>query len=368
MENNDDKPLPRSTFSGSRAPINFSVVDDDQFEEGITRRVRGFNPMQSPTIHDFVLPSSSTSSSLGSSIATTLLKRTSHALSTETIGWILEEAPVLPSGHPLERTAVFCPHSSAQSIASRVSATLKSRSIQAEYRGAEAECLTRENVLFSVFLYRGKREFDHGIICEVLRRCGESFQYWEDSAAILDAAKNKTQAEPRKKKARSIAVVDDDSDPDVSSESLQFLRNMFDAGVDSQLLGLQILASMTDSSKMGLKTATATSRVLMEPGNEIAGIVLNLIHEPSLKLQGMIVLSNIASVADLPLPILKQFLIAQLQSADSQVAYLASKCLKPKNVDADFADAIYKAKQLGGEQHDGLYKQAVALLESNGGF
>ena len=125
---------------------------------------------------------------------------------------------------------------------------------------------------------------------------------------------------------------------------------------------------MTDSSKIGSKTATATSRALMEPGNDVAERVLKLINEPSLTFQVMIVLSNVASVADLPLPVLKPFLITQLQSPDSQVAYLASKCLKPQDVDTDFADAIYKAKQLGGEQHDDLYKQAVSLLDSRGGI
>ena len=367
MDKNDEEPLPLPTFVGNRSQTCFTV-DDDQFEVETTRRVRGFNTMVSPTLHDSVLQSSSQGSSTKNSISTAQQKRVSHP-STSTAGWVLEDAPVLPEFHPLERTAVFCPHSSAQSIAAKVSATLKNRSIQAKYNGSNAECKTVENVLFSVFLYRGKKEYNHGIICEVQRRSGDSFCFWEDAAAILDAAENMTHGEPRKKKTRSIPIVEDDYESD-STTSLHFLRNLFQAGSDSQLLGLQILSSMTDSSKMGSKAATATSRFLMEPGNEIAGIVLNLIAEPSLTSQGMIVLSNIASVADLPIDFLKPFLIAQLLSKESQVAYLASKCLKPQDADSDseFADAMYEAKQLGAEEHDGLYRQAVALLKSRGGI
>ena len=362
MDKKDEKPLPLPAFSGN-GPQRCLTVDDDQLEGDKYRRAHGFTPIS----HDSALQPSSTTSPTESGISTVLQKRVSDA-STPTTGWVLQDAPVLPERHPLARTAVFCPHSSAQSIAAQVSATLKNRSIQAKYNGSKADCHTMNNVFFTVFLYRGKKEYNHGIICEVLLQSGDSFCYWEDATAILDAAENKSPGEPRKKKAKSIPIVEDDGESEATI-SLHFLRNLFRAGSDSQLLGLQILSSMTDSTKMGSKAATATSRVLMEPGNEIAEIVLDLIKESSLTFQVMMVLSNIASVADLPLPFLKPVLIDKLQSKDSQVAYLASRCLKPQDVDADseFADAIHKAKQLGAEGHDGLYNQAVALLESRGG-
>lgn len=366
MDKNDDEPRPLPKYTENSTQMRLSV-EDVQSEGEPTRRAQGFTTMSSPTLLDPVHHSSSKAPATDKSVSKVQQKRRSPP-QPWTTGWVLEDAPVLPAFHKLERTAVFCPHSSAQSIAARVSATLKNRSIQAKYNGPNAECQTMENVLFSVFLYRGKKEYSHGIICEVQRRFGDSFCYWEEAVAILDAAENKTRGEPRKKKARSMPIVEDDCESE--STSLDFLQKFFEAGSDTQLIGLQILSSMTDASKMGSTVATATSHVLMEPGNEIARMVLTLLKEPSLAFQSMIVLSNIASVADLPITSLKTFLIDQLQSKESQAAYLASKCLKPQDVDSDaeFADAINQAKQLGAEEHDGLYNQAVALLASRGGI
>ena len=367
MDHNDNTPLPLPTFSGNHMPLNVSIFDDDEIGEETTRRVGGFTPMGQTAFDFTVAPSLAPPSfgpSIGSTVATASVKAATAA--HVTIGWDLQEAPVLPEFHPLERTAVFCPQSSARSIAARISSVLKERSIQAEYDDAEAECLTMDNVEFSVFLYRGKKQYNHGVIVEVQRLSGNSINFHNDTMAILDAAENMLSQQPPKKKAKTTPLVKDEDDFEVSTASLDFSYKMLKAGPDSQLLALQMLATMTDTSKMGTKAATATSRSLMAPGNEVAAKVVQMINEPTLTVQAMIVLSNVASVADLPLEVLKPLLITKLRSSDVQIAYLATKCLKEQDVDSELANALYKAKQLGQDKHNGLYTRASTLLEIGG--
>ena len=346
-------------------PLNVTIIDEDQFGEETTRRAGAFIPMNPTLTLDYTapVPHSLAPPSFGRSIATAPLKSLRR---TETCGWDLAEAPVVPEFHPLERTAVFCPHSSARSVASRVSAVLKERSIHVEYNGAEAECLTVDNVEFSVFLYRGKEQFSHGIICEVQRLCGNSIHFHDDTMAVLNAAENTEQKEsrqPLKKKAKMIPLVDEDDDYEVSSSSLDFVSKMLHGGQDSQLLGLETLMILTDPSKVGTMTATTTCRKLMESGNDIAGTVITtLIHEPLLAVPVLTVLSNVAAVTHLPLHRIKSLLIQKLRSSNAQVAYLAAKCLTKDDVDVEVADALLQAQKLGTEKHNDLYDRTSELL------
>jgi hypothetical protein len=367
MDQNDDTSLPPPTFSGNHMPLNVTLIDEDKFGEETTRRVGAFTPMNPTLTLDYTapVPLSLAPPSFGSSIATAPSKSL-HRIGP--CGWDLTEAPVLPEFHPLERTAVFCPHSDARTVASRVSAVLKERSIHAEYVGAEAECLTADNVEFSVFLYRGKEQFKHGIICEVQRLNGNSINFHDETLAVLNAAENKESHEPFPKKFKMIPLVEDEDDYEVSSSLLDFVRKTLDGGEDSQRLGLETLVIMTDPSKVGSKTAMTACRNLMESGNEVTGTVINkLINEPSLALQVMIILSNVASTTQQSLllndSVIKTLLIKNLRSPNAQIAYLAAKCLTKDDVDTELADALMVAQKLGSEKHDGLYERTSELLQ-----
>ena len=56
---------------------------------------------------------------------------------------------------------------------------------------AKAKCVSKDNVEFNVRLFKGKNQFDHGVIVEVQRRQGFSVFYHRDAVAILDAAEGK---------------------------------------------------------------------------------------------------------------------------------------------------------------------------------
>lgn len=367
MDQSNDTSLPPPTFSGNYMPLNVAIIDEDKFGEETTRRVGAFTPSNPTLTFDYTAPAppSLAPPSFGSSIVTAPSKNLRRA---ETCGWDLAEAPVLPEFHPLEPTAVFCPNSDVRTVASRISAVLKERSIHAEYMDSEAECVTVDNVEFSVFLYRGKEQFSHGIICEVQRLNGNSINFHDDTMAVLNAAENKESHEPIQKKVKMIPLVEDDDDYDVSTVSSDFIRKMLNGGEDSQRLGLETLVIMTDPSKVGSKTATVVCKNLMEPGNEVAVTVINLlINESSLSLQIMTVLSNVVSTTQQSLllsdSVVKALLIKKLRSSNAQIAYLAAKCLTKDDVDTELADALIVAQKLGIEKHDGLYDRTSELLQ-----
>lgn len=361
QSNNDDIPFP--TFSGNHMPLNVSLVDDDDIGEETTRRVGGFTPMAQPAVFDFTAPPSLAPPSFAT--VQTVLTKTAPARAPQH-GWTLNEAPTLPEFHPLERTAVFCPHSNSSTISQRVSNVLSELSIQAEFKGNEADCLTQDNVEFSVFLYRGKKQYSHGIIVEVQRIYGNSMNFINDTRTILDAAE--CSVEPPKKKLKKTATIplvedDDDDDFEVSSSSLAFVRTMFKNNV--KLLALETLSSMTDANKMGAKTARATSQQLLS--SDLAGMILEILlqgndEKSEVTMQAMIVLSNVAQEAALPMKQVKPILLSKLRGKNTQLAYLAAKCIK--EVDTELADALYKAKQLKG--HSALAKLASSLLEEGG--
>lgn len=103
-----------------------------------------------------------------------------------------------PDFYPLEQTATFVPHSRPSVVASRVANFLMERNISATFNEvkAKAKCVSEDNVEFNVRLYKGKNQFDHGVIVEVQRRYGFSVFYHRDAVGILDAAAGKIPMEP----------------------------------------------------------------------------------------------------------------------------------------------------------------------------
>lgn len=104
-----------------------------------------------------------------------------------------EEVTTLPERHPLERTAVFVPHSEAREVATRAAEALAERCSSAVYDNAKAKatCQSRDGVGFRVRMYRGRGKFNHGVIVEVQRWDGFSPSFHMDALAILDAVEGK---------------------------------------------------------------------------------------------------------------------------------------------------------------------------------
>jgi hypothetical protein len=309
----------------------------------------------------------------------------------------LEQAQVLPEFHPLERTAVFCPHTSPSEVASRVSIILKERSIQTEdFEDCKAKCTTVDNVDFCVFLYRGKKQYSHdGMIVEVQRWSGNSLNFYKDVLAILNGAKGKTQllggSLPMEKLKTLLPSVPagEQGDTVVSSSSVNFVAKMLThTGHDAQYLALQTLSSLTDSDKMGMNTAGGVAKVLLTSRNEVGTKVFDMIvskseeaHDSSdnasgIRLMAMAVLCNVVkalngTISDHMRALLRPVMIYELQQAEQapQMAFITSQCLLPllpyySSEDSELYGALRGALQVGKEKHAGLAAQAEECLQA----
>lgn len=257
----------------------------------------------------------------------------SSTSATVSVGhWNLRDSDVktLPDFHPLDRSAVFVPNCpDASDVARRISDVLRARSVSAEYDNskAKAKCVTSENVEFRVRLYRGKKSYAHGVIVEVQRRYGFSPTYAGDVVSILDAAEGKNLPAPVQHHSAGLppppplpSLVPDEEDgggesssePSLSAglESIKIASAMLsDSGVDRQSMGLQGLAALTDSYKIGKTTATRASAEIVtgatpqaaKARDAILALVLTEVEQPkttSTKADGGDYLSGVESDAD----------------------------------------------------------------------
>jgi len=382
--NSNNNANPREKFPGlSSAKAVGMNVDFDTEDNAVTRKVgrsSGMSMIFDPIAFDSQAFSKSSSISTGpvkNLIVNSSIDTVSHSV------WKLTDATVLPEFHPLDRDAVFVPNNSPSEVASRVSSVLRERSIQAEFHGSEAICLTAEGVEFHIFLYRGQKQFGHGIIVEVQRRFGHSETFYADTQAILDAAEGKALAPPMKK-PRPLPLVEEDQDENfVSSSSLDFVgRLLSHSGIDTQYLAFQTLASLSDCEKMGKRTAEGVANILLSQGNEVGRMVLKVVlnedgekDEVGLRLVAMTVLCNVVTAVqgnvsvDLQ-AVLLPMLANELQNADvtPQMAYKAAKCLTPLlkhgMKDSELHRALISARQVGKDKHVGLMEQTELCLGS----
>uniref|UniRef100_A0A7S2HNP0 Uncharacterized protein n=1 Tax=Helicotheca tamesis TaxID=374047 RepID=A0A7S2HNP0_9STRA len=333
-----------------------------------------------------------------------------------------ESLPKLPDFHPLERTAVFTPHTRADIIAKRVFDCLRTRSITAEFNDekARAKCVSPENVEFRVRLYRGKGKFDNGVITEVQRRYGFSVCYNDDVAAILDAAEGKSFA---RKESKPLPLVSDSEDEAVETKvgtkrkasMVRIASDMLKKSktIDANVISMRSLESLTDSSKMGSSTALRVSTQILAGsedagGFEIRDAVLSLlvnhrlVSDPnnvvedeetlsSLRYSAMAILSNVVGelqktkphilqeqgpiVAKAVLPVL----LKEIQGAEENIrmAVLACRCLKALSKSIGGSEeilaikekalkALYSAQDIGDSRHANLEQEAracIAVLE-----
>jgi len=381
---NNNKELP--TFSGNQMPQNISFVNnEDDIGEERTRRIGGFTPSfssvdisSSPHAMgvDFATTTTETSTKriIAAETTTTTSKKTSVPPSVVVAAaWNLPYAPFVPPfGHPLETTAVFLPRTTSSVVSQRVSLILQERDIQTKYRKNEAECLTLDNVEFSVFLYKGQNEYSHGIIVEVQRHFGNSVNFYNDTKAILDGVQ-KDHSLKHKNNNNEISPplpLTDGVIPDAAS--LQFALKMLRSRKDVQLLGLRILSSLTDVSKMGNEAASATSIGIISSGNELLNEIFEIVaqeeeEERQLLVQALILLSNIALFTALPITQnIRRTLLTLLASNDDepQLAFLAAKCFAMhQKIDSVVAEALHNAKKLGeSSNHRGLCALSSNLL------
>lgn len=299
--------------------------------------------------------------------------------------WKLKSVPVLSTFHPLEKTAVFVPHSNPTEVSMRVSEVLRERSIDATFNNekAKAVCLTSDGVDFRVRLYSGRGEFSHGIIVEVQRRFGTSTTFYEETRAILDAAEGKVPPPPPPLSTGSIplAGVDDTTPSPVQpSDSLVMISELLNhSGHDSTFLALQMLVSLTDASKMGAATAEAVSNELLrlDDSNEVAGNIFSLLMDKSgdsdvYKLRSLTfhaVANALRSVQGKVSSLLEEqlcmFIVDALQDAEKspRVAYQAARMAEYFNKN-ELRSPLETALAVGQKRHAALERQAQMCLRN----
>ena len=387
--NDDEKKGPPQAPAGG--PRLSTIFDDDYEEESQSRRLQVM-PAFSSTIEPvgFEQPCPElVSPSVVSKPAIPSPRADLEQPSIPPKGWNLTEAPTLPEFFPLERTAVFVPDvpkDKADVVATRVSNMLRELSIDATYDNvkAKAKCMTAENVDFRVRLFRGRNQYNHGIIVEVQRRFGFSVDFHNQTTAILDAAKGKIpRIPPSVTGLPEMSDSEDEYDASVSSCSLEFVSKMLNhPAYDARSLGLKTLSALTDPIKMGHTTARKVSMALFEPGSDVGAKVVEIVQDDTvdpdetfgLRLMAMTTLCNgIQAVSgDISAYVwdkLRPTFIKILRSASDnpQMAYLATRSIEfHAQQDPDPSElraVLISAQAVGKSCHADLGREAGACLQ-----
>jgi len=392
----------KPTFKVPEPPLNPRLPSDADIIDETTRRIgvvpprfnlnQSFEPMQKLPIPSFQQPDSQQPN--------TIKKET--PIHTRPAEWNLREAPTLPEYHPLERTAVFVPHSGASAVAGRISNILRERSIECVYNNSKAKvkCTTPDQVDFRIRLYRGRNQYSHGIIAEVQRRFGASLTFHADTTAILDAAEGKmsrrTSSSSLTLNVHKIAIISDSEDDFDAMEnkadyvsSLQIVSKMLlTKQYDVQNLALQTMSSLIDPTKMGQTTAFKVSTEMLQPDNHVGQTIVSLVVDSNvdpeenfgLRVMAMSVLSNAiqatnGNISTMLREKLKPVLIQELKNANTnpQMAYLAAKCIEPlirtdtDDSQSDYYTDSYSALQdaltTGQARHAALARQAERCIQ-----
>ena len=378
----DDDDKKRSVSSSSGVPM--TTFEDDYEEDSRERRVQATPAFLHPP--GYQDPSSQFTSTTATKTRDIV---TEAPLKIPPKGWNLKDVPGLPEFYPLERTACFVPNiprNEAMIIANRVSTVLREMSIDVTYDNtkAKAKCMTPENVDFRVRLYRGRNQYNHGIIVEVQRRFGFSINFHSQTMAILDAAEGKNpNIPPPVVGLPEISDSDDEYDTSLPSSSLAFVSKMLKhPAYDAHALGLKTLSSLTNPVKMGTTTARKISTAFLEPGDDVGIKVIALVQDDSmdpadetfgLRLMAMTALSNgiQALSGDIDESLwneLRPIFIKILRKApdNPQLAYLAARSLEfhvQQDPDPSELRAILQSAQAVGEScHADLRREAGVCL------
>lgn len=139
-----------------------------------------------------------------------------------------------------------------------------------------AECQSMDSTKFIIQLYRGRGSYEHGVIVEVQRMFGCCIKFMQSCRSILQAAK--TNEEVAGQKLVRVSLPENVSEPEKADDSCPrnektctasvkmncICRLLFEKGIDSDALGLEMLRDATDSSKAGANDATKAVKIMLE--------------------------------------------------------------------------------------------------------
>lgn len=176
-----------------------------------------------------------------------------------------------PATYLLDPQSRIVMKSNASEIAARISDCLRRRSISASFSGvkAKATCVTSDGVEFRIRLFAGKEKFKGGVIVEVQRRSGWSTSYHQDCLALLESAECNIIGD--------CVIIEELVSPDnvMSNYSVE-VKNLclsklllLSDSVETKLLGIESLCSLTDVLKCGHETALNTAEALFLDSNNV---------------------------------------------------------------------------------------------------
>jgi len=201
--------------------------------------------------------------------------------------WKLPEGSVkpVPACYPLERSSTFVDNSCPSKIAARISDCLHHLSIAASYHNtkAKAKCRTVEGVEFRVRLFSGKGMFAHGIIVEVQRRSSFSLGFHNECCSILDSAEDcESEVVDALPPIALFPPINDNADlTGKGNDGLVLVETLFDRNdIESNILGMQFLCTLTDSSRSGSENAMRNSlnALFCEDASRIFHVVISLVR------------------------------------------------------------------------------------------
>jgi hypothetical protein len=183
-----------------------------------------------------------------------------------------EDLEVVPVDYPLERTHREISDADASLVAARISEALASMSIETEFdcKNAKAKCKTGDYVGFRIRLYAGD-ESGQPVVVEVQRRCGSVSSFMSTCRAILSAAEGKPTSQAAEKRGPPTPVgelkclasefqkelnVGEEADAALAG----VIRMMRSSQLDTNLLGIENLVSLTDPIKTSPSVALAVSK------------------------------------------------------------------------------------------------------------
>ena len=296
--------------------------------------------------------------------------------------WIAnnDSIPILPSFFPLLHSSVFIPNGSARLISEEIMDTLRSRSITAVYcsKGSKADCTTKNNVYFRIRLYRD--EGDTGtVIVEIQRRSGFHPKYYQDVAAIFDAAEGK-EANPVLNESVIAFEGSGDEVQNYSGSSLnRLLTILFPADGETMAgateFAFSVLVELTNVHEAGPTAVLISRDLLYSPDVEqlrelIFSHACSSEQDPfspyqcnHVKLQSLEILANamaclVGSTGDNLGSLLNETLRLQL------ISYVENASADPRA--ADLACSILKnAAESGQEDNDENSRLMNALMIAN---
>lgn len=249
--------------------------------------------------------------------------------SARSLDWNPKAIPKVPEYYPLGRSRVTVDCDVCE-VASRIGACLRQHELSVTFEENTALCVTPCHTHFTVTIFENEEHY----IVEVQRKTGCSFVCQQFCRAVLKAAKGSTTA-PMKKPQFSIPAsvlkMDQHQDEKAFEDDVTNALHLINQErYDSQMLGMNALASITSKRKVVLESSQFgfLKRILSARSPHARK------HdtEAKLRLDALTVLANLLTHKSIDCEYvieneLLQLLVMDLTNDDLNASYQSARCM-----------------------------------------